>query len=132
MNPLIRILQQAADEIVAHQLYHTAIPKRFAVPMREIWMMQPRLLNNKGPRALKLLDSPRFRAAYDFFCLRAESGENKLKPLSKWWTEIQEKNPRERINRVRKDSYGEQPRRKRRRRNRQPKQGGGNEINGNV
>ena len=125
-------LQQAADEIVAHQLYHTAIPKRFAVPMREIWMMQPRLLNNKGPRALKFLDSPRFRAAYDFFCLRAESGENKLKPLSKWWTEIQEKNPRERINRVRKDSYGEQPRRKRRRRNRQPKQGGGNEINGNV
>ncbi len=128
--PAFPALKQAADEVIAHQLYHTSIPKRFSIPMREIWAMQSRLESPSGQRALQLIEAPRFRAAYDFLCLRAEAGENHLKSLSKWWTEIQEKSPEEQITMVRKHDFGGQKKHSQRH-SRRPKRSTGHNNNGN-
>lgn len=86
-------LQQSADSILAEQLHHIAIPRRFTAPMREIWEFQPRLLQmRRNAKAVSLLSHRRFRAAYDFLLLREESGED-LEGLGQFWTELQEQNP---------------------------------------
>lgn len=77
-------LHMAADEIVPVQLAATSLPKRFSIPMREIWVMQPRLKNTRGARANRMLSNPRFRAAYDFLCLRNDTGEELQKLCSFW------------------------------------------------
>ena len=79
----------ASDSVMSQQVKVISIPKRFSGPMREIWQLQPRLEQFRGKRALKLLEGRRFRAAYDFLCLRAKI-EPRLKPAAKWWTEVQE------------------------------------------
>jgi len=50
--------------------------------------LQPRLERTKGLRPFKLLGHPRFRAAYDFLVLRAETGEADP-ALADWWTRFQ-------------------------------------------
>lgn len=87
--PPIPAYQQAAHELLAEQCLHTAIPKRFSIPMREIWDMQPRLERRSGRRADQLLEHPRFRAAYDFLLLREEAGEQ-TDGLGRWWTLYQD------------------------------------------
>ncbi len=82
-------IQQAASEVMQKQVTYVAIPRRFSTPMREIWSMQSRFANTKGKRPGRLLNHPRFRAAYDFLLLRAESGE--VDPAQgEWWTRFQE------------------------------------------
>lgn len=81
-------VHQAADEIIEQQYQHTALPRRFSSPMREIWALQPRFEKRHGKRAFGFLSHVRFRAAYDFLLLRAESGEP-VSELAKWWTQIQ-------------------------------------------
>jgi poly(A) polymerase len=85
-------LIEAARTAVQRQNEHTALPKRFSVPMREIWELQGRLHRKQGKRAIALHANPRFRAAYDFILLREQSGED-LDGLGQWWTEYQERNP---------------------------------------
>jgi poly(A) polymerase len=112
------------ERVTARQQARVAIPKRFTLPLREIVGLQPRFERREGRRALRLLDHPRFRAAYDFLLLRAAAGE--VAPeLAQWWTEIQTASPEERIGRIeqlpgvaRAPSAG--PRRRRRRRRRPP------------
>jgi len=82
-------LHMAADDIVPAQLAATSLPKRFSIPMREIWVMQPRLKNTRGARGKRLLSNPRFRAAYDFLCLRKDTGED-LHKLCSTWESIQQ------------------------------------------
>jgi poly(A) polymerase len=88
MRPL-QAMQIAATEVVTRQLRHTSLPKRFSLPMRELWMLQPRLEQKPGRRSLKLLTHPRFRAAYDFLLMRCAAGEAP-EELGNWWTEVQE------------------------------------------
>ena len=80
---------QAAEHVVTEQAARVGIPRRFSVPMREIWMLQLRLLRTSGKRPLRLLGHPRFRAAYDFLLLRNEAGEDHAE-LCDWWTKFQE------------------------------------------
>lgn len=80
--------QQASSAVLERQAQRVSIPKRYALVVREIWELQQRLPRNQGGRALRLLGHPRFRAAYDFLCLRARAGE--ADPgLCEWWTEFQ-------------------------------------------
>lgn len=79
---------QAAQGVISQQLTRTAVPKRFLIPMREIWDLQYRLPSRQGLRALRLLDHPRFRAAYDFLLMREDAGEQ-LQGLGHWWTQFQ-------------------------------------------
>lgn len=82
-------IAQAGLRTLTEQQLSTSIPKRFAIPMREIWSLQFRLPIRRGKRAEKVRSHKRFRAAYDFLILREESGE-KLDNLGKWWTHYQE------------------------------------------
>lgn len=82
------LLEQAATEALARQLRRVAIPKRFSLPMREIWSLQPRLDTRSQSKARRLFGHPRFRAAYDFLLLRAEAGLADP-ALAQWWTEFQ-------------------------------------------
>jgi poly(A) polymerase len=58
------------------------------VPMREIWSLQSRFERRAGQQPLRLLENKRFRAAYDFLLLRAETGEADA-ALAAWWTRFQ-------------------------------------------
>jgi poly(A) polymerase len=79
---------QAAEEIIARQTLRVAIPKRFSVPAREIWMLQSRFEHRRGGSPKRFMAHPRFRAAYDFLLLRAQAGEP-VQELADWWTEAQ-------------------------------------------
>ncbi len=114
-EPPIPAIQQAADEVVDEQLKYTSLPRRFSLPMREIWTLQPRLQQYTGQRALRTLSHPRFRAGYDFLCLRAEAGEP-LTDCARWWTEIQEKDEDTQITMARKAGSSSRRRRGPRRR----------------
>jgi poly(A) polymerase len=85
----IEALQLAAEEVLSAQARHVALPRRFSLQTREIWLMQARLKRRNGKRAQRLLELPRFRAGYDFLLLRIEVGEEELAPLGQWWTEFQ-------------------------------------------
>ena len=49
--PPIPAMQEAAHSLIAEQCQSTAIPKRFTIPIREIWDMQERLPRRQGKRA---------------------------------------------------------------------------------
>ncbi|HDY98532.1 MAG TPA: polynucleotide adenylyltransferase PcnB [Pseudomonas sabulinigri] len=98
--PSIPAHQQAAQELLSEQCRHTAIPKRFSIPMREIWDLQPRLERRSGRRADQMLEHPRFRAAYDFLLLRESAGEQ-TDGLGDWWTRYQDANPDHRRSMIR-------------------------------
>jgi poly(A) polymerase len=93
--PPIPAMQEAAHELIAEQCQRVAIPKRFTIPIREIWDMQERLPRRSGKRADLLLDNPRFRAGYDFLLLREKAGEE-TDGLGEWWTDYQDCNDSER------------------------------------
>lgn len=80
---------QAGAGVLADQLPRVSIPKRFSLPMREVWELQPRFEQLDGKRPQRLAAHPRFRAAYDFLLLRAESGEAD-RELADWWSRFQE------------------------------------------
>jgi poly(A) polymerase len=84
-----------------------AVPKRFTLPMRELVMLQTRFERRSGRRALRLLEHPRFRAAYDFLLLRAEAGEASQE-LADWWTDLQDASSNDRVAMV--ESRPESPR----------------------
>ncbi len=84
-------MYRASGDVSVRQQPLVAIPKRFGLPMREIWALQPRLEQRHGKRPHRLLTHPRFRAAYDFLLLRAEAGEVQTE-LAQWWTRFQEAN----------------------------------------
>lgn len=91
--PPVAALHQAAQEIFSEQSHHVSIPRRFSSMAKEIWELQRRLHNTRGKRPQRLVEHPRFRAGYDFLCLRARSGEDELQPLCDWWTDFQASDP---------------------------------------
>jgi poly(A) polymerase len=94
--PDLAQLMQACDTVLRAQQSRVAIPRRFAVPMRELLMLQPRFNRRSGIKSLSLLQHPRFRAAYDFLLLRAQVGVADPE-LAKWWTDIQALSQEERV-----------------------------------
>lgn len=79
----------AGQQILISSLQRLAIPKRFSIPMREIWDLQPRLDKCSSKRAKTILALRRFRAAYDLLLLRAEY-DNELNNVVKFWDEQQQ------------------------------------------
>jgi poly(A) polymerase len=91
----LNTILDACDHAVRQVQSDVAIPRRFALGIREMFALQPRLEHPRGRRALKVLEHPRFRAAYDLLLLRAEHGLAP-RPMAEWWTRIQEVPPPER------------------------------------
>lgn len=85
-----------ACDLAARQAQtNVAIPKRFSLGVREMFALQPRLEHPRGRRALRVLEHPRFRAAYDLLLLRAQHGLASPE-MAQWWTRIQEVSAEER------------------------------------
>ncbi len=120
--PEIPALHQAAQTCISAQQHHTSIPKRFSMPMRDIWELQFRLPRRSGRKASELLEHRYFRAAYDFLLLREEAGEI-AEELGPWWTAFQEANEETRLGMQKKvsgDKSGSGKRRRRKPRTRKP------------
>jgi poly(A) polymerase len=79
----------AMDRVLQQQAQRMSIPRRFEATIKEIWSLQPRFEQRAGTRPYRLLEHPRFRAAYDFLELRGESGEVP-RALVDWWTTFQD------------------------------------------
>ena len=83
----IPALHDAMDDTIATQSSGMTIQRRFESDMREIWSMQPRFERRVGRYPFRLIESPRFRAGYDFMLLRCATGE--LNPaIGQWWTDF--------------------------------------------
>jgi len=79
---------EACDAALRDACQRVAIPKRFTLGVRELIALQPRLENPRGRRALRLLEQPRFRAAYDLLLLRARLGLASP-AVAEWWEKLQ-------------------------------------------
>ncbi|HYC37729.1 MAG TPA: polynucleotide adenylyltransferase PcnB [Usitatibacter sp.] len=113
-QPTIPALHNAMHEALDQQRDTLAIPRRFDATMKELWLMQPRFLQRGGHRPFRLLEHPRFRAAYDFFELRAASA-NAPQETAKWWERFQDASPDERERMILGEDEGAKKKRRRRR-----------------
>ncbi|MFI4914193.1 MAG: polynucleotide adenylyltransferase PcnB [Steroidobacterales bacterium] len=91
----ISAILEACDRALRHASARVTIPRRIALGVREMFALQPRLEQPRGKRALRLLEQPRFRAAFDLLLLRAELGLA-ARDTAVWWTRLQEAVPEER------------------------------------
>ncbi|MDR3433656.1 MAG: polynucleotide adenylyltransferase PcnB [Rouxiella aceris] len=84
----------AMNDVLDEQCRSLAIPKRITTLVRDIWSLQLRLSRRQGKRAHKLMEHPKFRAAFDLLALRAEVEQHReLQSLTQWWSEFQEATP---------------------------------------
>jgi poly(A) polymerase len=117
----LHTILDACETAVRAAQERMTIPRRFSLGIRELFALQPRLEHPRGRRALRVLEHPRFRAAYDLLLLRAELG---LAPaeMAKWWTRIQQVSGEERAHMA--DALGPQPGREGPRRGPRRRRGG--------
>jgi poly(A) polymerase len=84
----VGLIYDIAIETLAVQQQHIAVPRRFSTFAREVWQLQPRLIMRQPRTIRRVLSHKRFRAAFDFLCLRGADDEQ-LAELGKWWEKIQ-------------------------------------------
>lgn len=115
----------AMNDVLDEACRTLAIPKRITTLIRDIWQLQLRMSRRQGKRAWKLMEHPKFRAAYDLLELRAGAENNhELQRLTKWWGEFQVAAPPAQKDML--NDLGDDPaprRRHRRPRKRAPRQG---------
>ena len=110
--------RRAADRVTLHQLNTIALPRRFSLPMQEIWLMQSRFSQRQRKRVVRTVSHPRFRAAFDFLVLRRAASAAHDEDIA-FWQDAQ-RNPDAAIAQhpPGEDVDAEAPPRKRRRRRR--------------
>jgi poly(A) polymerase len=95
-------IQKVATKVLSKQSASVSIPKRFTSTMRDIWGLQTRFHYRAGKRALSVLEHEKFRAGYDFLCIRArvesDGAAGDLEQDCKWWTDIQKQSPEQQRN----------------------------------
>jgi len=87
-EPLSIAMQNASSMVLSKQIRTISIPKRFSMVARDIWHLQHRFKYRHGRRAQALLGHKKFRAAYDFMCIRSQAGEISDDSCD-WWTRLQ-------------------------------------------
>ncbi|WP_350433460.1 polynucleotide adenylyltransferase PcnB [Shewanella sp. H8] len=75
----------AMGDVLEQQCRTISLPRRFSTPARDIWQLQLRLERSQGTRAFKLLEHPKFRAAYDLLLLRGEAEAGNTAKIAEWW-----------------------------------------------
>jgi poly(A) polymerase len=115
----LQSLIEAADTVLRGQQPHVAIPKRYGIPMKEMMVMQLRFRRQHGKRALRIVDHPRFRAAFDFLKLRTEAGDEDPATV-KFWSELEGMDADHR--RAAVDPHKGRPRKRRRKPRRKPQE----------
>ncbi|MDP1526141.1 MAG: polynucleotide adenylyltransferase PcnB [Rhodocyclaceae bacterium] len=88
-------LHEAMDEVLDTQGEKLAITRRIAGDIKDVWLLQPRFEKRSGRMPFRLIEHQRFRAAWDFLRLRAESGEAPQE-LSDWWAAFEQADNAER------------------------------------
>jgi len=112
----------AMNDVLDEQCRTLAIPKRITTMVRDIWQLQLRLSRRQGRRAHKLMEHPKFRAAYDLLALRAQvEGNVELQRLTQWWGQFQEATAASQKNMLTTLGDEPAPRRSRRPRKRTPR-----------
>ena len=113
--------RRAADRVTVHQLTTIALPRRFSLPMQEIWLLQSRFDQRQRKRVVRLLTHPRFRAAFDFLVLRQVASAEHADDVA-FWREAQQhpldELPGGEAGGAEETDEAGQPRRRRRRRRR--------------
>ncbi|MEE7558870.1 polynucleotide adenylyltransferase PcnB, partial [Xanthomonas sp. Kuri4-2] len=110
--------RRAADRVTLHQLERIALPRRFSLPMQEIWLLQARFSSRQRKRVVRTLTHPRFRAAFDFLALRQFASSEHAADIE-FWREAQAQSGPEldsTIEAARAEDDGDGAPRKRRRR----------------
>ncbi|PSW18545.1 polynucleotide adenylyltransferase [Photobacterium sanctipauli] len=79
----------ASNDILDEQVKTIAIPRRFTTTVRDIWQQQMRFSRRSGKRAFKMMEHPKFRAAYDFLEMRGKFEDDEIAELAKWWNDFQ-------------------------------------------
>jgi poly(A) polymerase len=87
----------AASEILKEQAQTTGIPRRFAQMSRDIWTLQTRFIYRDCRRSMNFLTNNRFRAAYDFYCLRTATEDDLDEESCQWWTDFQKGNDKHKL-----------------------------------
>ncbi|MEC7120545.1 MAG: polynucleotide adenylyltransferase PcnB [Pseudomonadota bacterium] len=80
---------QAGVDVLRRQQRHTAIPRYAEMFIREIWELQPRLIQPKARQIPSLVTLPRFRAAFDFLYLREQVADGQTEGMGQWWHDYQ-------------------------------------------
>jgi poly(A) polymerase len=80
-------LQEAVDAVFDARIGDISGRGKLGADMREIWLMQPRFDRRTGSGPHGLVEQPRFRAAFDFLRLRADTGEVP-EELAEWWEDF--------------------------------------------
>ena len=80
-------LQEAIDAVFDARVGDISGRGKLGTDMREIWSMQPRFERRTGVTPYAMVEQPRFRAAYDFLRLRADTGEAD-EELADWWEDF--------------------------------------------
>lgn len=106
-------LHAAMDEILDVQGEKLAITRRIAGDIKDIWLLQPRFEKRNGRMPFRLVEQTRYRAAWDFLRLRADSGEAEQE-LVEWWTAFAEADNPGREAMLKPDTTGPKKRRRRR------------------
>lgn len=94
--PRFESMWEAGRATIMDQSAITMITKRFLVTICEIWKLQDRLPKARGKKIFQIMQTPKFRAGYDFLCLRAKAGEIGNSEAD-WWTTIQDVSEKEQL-----------------------------------
>ncbi len=87
----LRKFFRSMDRIIREQQVLTAVPRKFHGYIKDIWSLQLKLETRLGHQPYKILNHPRFRAAYDFLLLREEAARDH-QGIGDWWTQFQKVN----------------------------------------
>jgi poly(A) polymerase len=78
---------RAIKEVLVSQSRVTALNRICSQAMRDIWLLQPALVQKHPKKVRRLLSHLRFRAAYDFLWLRIECGDLP-ESVGTWWKKV--------------------------------------------
>lgn len=85
---------EVGQTVLSIQKQYTSFANYLSKQVIDTWLLQfslEKALTNKPKVNQKLLEHPRFRAAYDFLLLRVQSGEKSLLAVEQFWDTAQKK-----------------------------------------
>lgn len=86
----------ASNEMIDLLYSSLAAPRRHTSVIRDIWWLQLQLTKRTGKNPERIIEQPKFRAAFDLLAMRAEIEGGESIELLSWWHEYQLSNPQQR------------------------------------
>ncbi|ABZ75327.1 poly(A) polymerase [Shewanella halifaxensis HAW-EB4] len=110
----------AMGDVMEQQCRTISIPRRFSTVTKDIWQLQLRFERNKGTKAFRFIEHPKFRAAYDLLLLRGHAEGGATAKNAAWWKSFVEGNEDQRNVIARSANKGGRNRNTNQRRRRKP------------